>query len=189
QSTVVTTVAGATVNVTFTNIQTASLVVHKQWTVNGAAYADGAQPAGLSAALMLTGPGNAYATGQAWSVARTGYVVGNTVVISETTTIDPLMTGCSLTSSTITDPSGATVPLPVADGFTLTQGQQAFTVTNTVDCDTELTLQKVVEGGTAEPDDFTLTADGPGDPLTGVMGSPAVTKAPVTADATYTLSE
>ncbi|WP_306233182.1 hypothetical protein [Agrococcus beijingensis] len=189
RSTVVTTVAGQAVDVTFTNIQNASVVVHKQWMVDGVAYAHGQQPDGLDASLTLTGPGAAAATDQGWSVPRAGFVVGGTVVIRETTMIDPLMVGCSVTASTITDPSGRTVPLPVTDGFLLTQGQQAFTVTNTVDCDTELTLRKVVEGGAADPRDFTLTAQAPSSTLTGATGDAAITGASVIADAIYALSE
>ncbi|WP_206447590.1 hypothetical protein [Agrococcus sp. KRD186] len=183
-STTVTTEAGSTVYVTFTNIQTASVVVDKQWVVNQVAYDHGAQPDGLDAALKLTGPGNEPASEQAWSEERTGYVVGDTVVISETTTIDPRMIGCTLTS-TITDPLGQTVP---AAGYTLTQGKQTLTVTNTVDCDTDLTLVKEVVGGPAAAVDWTLTATGPGTATAGPTG-PGTATGSVDPDVTYNLSE
>lgn len=50
-----------------------------------------------------------------------------------------------------------------------------------------LTLIKQVIGGTATPNDFTLTANGP-TAITGISGSPAVTQA-VVSEGTYDLSE
>lgn len=53
--------------------------------------------------------------------------------------------------------------------------------------DPELTLVKVVDGGPASPDDWTLSADGP-TPITGSSGDAAVTDAVATAG-DYTLGE
>lgn len=118
----------------FTNTNTAAtVVVAKKWIVDGTAYDNGNQPAGISAALTLTGPDSA--------------------------------------------------------------GANSYTITNTVECTTQLTLLKVIEtgnGGSLVPGDFTLTAQ-PGSGVALVVAgantlTPANTKA-VTAGTSYQLSE
>ena len=125
----------------------AQITVNKQWIVNGVTYNDGDQPGGLTAQLQLTGPGGAGATNQGWGVARTGYTVGNTTTLSEAVTlIDPAM--CQ-TSAMVTSLNGVPATIPLGAGFTMTLSQvsNTATITNTVNCESTLTLVKEVQGG------------------------------------------
>lgn len=191
--TVVTTVAGQTVNAVFTNVQHSSVVVEKRWIVNGVEYADPNQPDGLDAALTVTGPGSAGASAQGWGVQRDGYFFGDSIEIGESTTIDPLLTGCTMTASRVTLADGAVVDLPAPSTFILADGLQSYTVTNTVTCVSRLTLGKIVVGGSATPDQWTLTAytTPDGAPATGsalFSGTDGVT-AEVTPDQVLQLAE
>lgn len=179
----------------FTNTNSgAAVTVHKKWIVDGVQYDHGKQPQGINAALTLTGPATAGASGQAWSTERAGYFTGSTVTIGETTTIDPSM-ACKLTGSKVTLANGTTAASPVPFTAVLAAGANSYTVTNTVDCTTQLTLLKFIDksnGGSLVPGDFTLTAQpGSGAALV-VPGANTVaaanTKA-VAAGASYTLSE
>lgn len=186
--------AGAVVECTITNTpQDVSVVVEKMWAINGAdPVADGAQPDEFTAELSLTGPGSAGASAQDWGVPRDGFTVGGSTTIAETTTLDA--DRCELTSAEVTLPDNSTMALP-AGGYeaTLVAGENAYTITNTVTCETTLTLLKRVEGeGTMSPSDFTLTATpGSGTPTT-VGGAVAVSAAntfDVVPASEYTLSE
>ncbi len=179
----------------YTNTNTAAtVVVEKKWIVDGTAYDNGQQPAGITAALTLTGPDAADATSQEWGEPRTGYPAGKTVSIAETTTFASGMS-CELTGSALTLANGTTTSEPVPYTATLATGTNSFTVTNTVECTTALTLLKFIDGGnggTLVPGDFTLTATPESGEAWGVEGAETVgagNTRPVTAGVNYTISE
>lgn len=166
----------------------AAIEVDKQWIVDGGApLPDGEQPSGLVASLELTGQQDA-----AWGTAYDGYVAGERVTIAERLDGVPAwMPGCSLESQTITELLGEAVEIPL-DGegheLVLADGENHATVTNRVACETTLTLVKRVEGGDAQPAQWTLSADGP-TIVRGASGSPAATDQRIVAGAEYALSE
>jgi len=175
----------------------ANLTVDKNWVVNGVAYAQGAQPAGLTAQLQLTGPDGAAATDQGWGVTRTGYAQGETATLSEQVAlIDPTL--CS-NEAAVTSVNGTAVDVPLGTGYdlALTQAQNTATITNTVTCESRLTLAKEVDGGDADPASWTLNAsflpDAPvpeGLPgFSGASGEAGVTSQEVTPNARYQLFE
>ncbi|TDN90595.1 VWA domain-containing protein [Microbacterium sp. BK668] len=136
----------------------ANLTVTKTWVVNGVTYPDGAQPSDLTAQLQLTGPGAAGATNQGWGVTRTGYAQGDTTTLSEQVTlIDPTM--CT-SSAVVTSVNGTPANVPLGAGYQmlLSQINNTATITNTVLCNSELTLIKQVQGGDAQPSSWTLNA-------------------------------
>lgn len=172
----------------------ATVVVEKNWIVDGKPYNNGGQPAGMSAALTLTRPGTAGATAQEWDTVRTGYAAGNTVTIAEATAFEPGLT-CELTKAEVTLANGTTTTAPVPYAAVLAPGANKYTVTNTVECTTVLTLLKFIDdsnGGTLVPGDFNLTAKPSSGPAITVAGANTVsganTKA-VTAGVNHTLSE
>ncbi|GAA2181469.1 hypothetical protein GCM10009785_16500 [Brooklawnia cerclae] len=136
----------------------ASVAVDKQWVVNGTNYANGDQPEGLLAGLTLSGPGTATSTTQPWATTRTGYTEGDQPSIDETTTIDPILVGCTLDSQQVTEANGETVTESLPYSPTLQAGENEYVVTNVVTCVTKLTLIKQVIGGDAEPDEWSFTA-------------------------------
>lgn len=174
----------------FTNTNAAAtVVVAKKWIVDGKPYDNGQQPPGISAQLTLTG-----GTSPKWGTVYPGYFAGNTVTIAETTTIDPTM-ACKVTDSRVTLANGTTTSTKVPYAAVLAAGANTYTVTNTVECTTVLTLLKFIDnrnGGSLVPGDFTLTAKpGMGEALT-VAGANTVADAntkSVTADLNYALSE
>ncbi|HRA06692.1 MAG TPA: hypothetical protein PKV13_08745 [Propionicimonas sp.] len=154
---------------TFTNTeQGASVKVEKKWVVNGVTYDHGQQPSGLTANLTLTGPGTAGASAQAWNTTRSGYAKNSTTTIAETTGIAASLPGCSAITSTIrpTGSTGAGSALPYV--ATLSQTENNYTITNTVNCTSNLTLKKTVANGTQAANSWNLTAfTTPSDPTTG----------------------
>ncbi|MFF2329906.1 MULTISPECIES: hypothetical protein [unclassified Streptomyces] len=167
--------------------QTAEVTVDKEWSIDGKTYTHADRPAGFDAALTLTGPGAGEATTQEWGVAREGYTVGDTTTIAETTDIPDT---CTLRSSRVTAANGVSVDAALPYPAELDRPANVFTVRNTVTCEAQLTLVKHVvneHGGTAEPQDWTLTATGPAD-LSGTSGAAEVTNVKVPSG-TYTLGE
>lgn len=155
----------------YTNKQAtpASVVVDKVWNVDGETFDQGDQPDGMDAVLNLTPAGQ---TGTPdWGQTRTGFLVGDSVTIGETTTIDPqLFPGCVLADSTIAGPGITGAPALPTEGraVTLATASSTYTVTNTVQCQ-RLTIVKEVEnrfGGDASPADWNdgLFAKRGGDP-------------------------
>lgn len=166
----------------------ADITVTKKWVVNGTPYANGAQPAGLTAQLSLTGPGQAGATPQSWDVARGGYTQGNSTTLSETV---GLINQCT-NVATVTEVNGAAQNAPLGSGYqvNLSKERNTATITNTVTCTSKLTLKKNVDntnGGSATKDAWTLKAAGP-TTIEGKDGASAVTNAPVTPGS-YALTE
>lgn len=176
----------------------ADVTVNKVWKVNGVEYANGAQPAGLSAQLTLTGPGAAGATNQGWGVTRPGYTQNGNVTINESVTlIDPAM--CTNVAK-ITTLNGSPADIALGGGYQmqLTQEHNTATITNTVTCQSRLTLIKNVANGPGDAESWDLHAQflagqpvpAPGLPgFSGATGTAAVTNQPVTPDARYQLFE
>jgi len=165
----------------------ASVLVNKTWDIDGTTVPNGQQPAGFNATLSLDPAPQLTATdgtnpsfGVGYPTQSTGipYQAGQDVTVGETTTLPP---GCLLTGQ-----EGGGVGTQH-----LLPGINTFQITNVVTC-TRLTLEKVVNGGSAVPADWMLsaTAAGATSPTIGPdpSGDPAITDAMVPAG-TYTLAE
>lgn len=183
------------VNCAFINTNTAAtVVVEKKWIVDGKRYDNGQQPAGIFAALTLTGPDGGGAPTPEWATLRSGYFAGNTVTIGETTSIDASM-ACKVIESQVTLANGSTTSGKVPFAAVLAPGANSYTVTNTVDCTTVLTLLKFIDdsnGGGLVPGDFTLTAkptDGEPWDVAGANTVAETNTKSVTAGLNYALSE
>ena len=181
----------------------ASITVDKEWVINGAdPVPQGNQPSGFTAQLTLTGPDGAGATDQGWGQTRPGYAEDDVVTIDEDVTlqapaIDPDL--CEVSTPQIVEINGSPVdPVPVPEaGYeaTLAAGANTYTIRNTVDCESRLTLAKDVEGQ-ADPGLWDLAAlPAPGTPSgqlpgpSGEAGSAAVTDQVVSAGIPYQLAE
>ncbi|MFS3128319.1 hypothetical protein ACLM5J_07925 [Nocardioides sp. Bht2] len=179
--------AGAFVVCTMYNRASAAIVVEKLWVVDGVEYPDGSQPAGMSAEASLTGPGAAGGSAQPWGEERNGYAQGEQVTVDETS---QLPSGCTVAAAEVTEVDGDPADLPLPLETTADFPARRIQITNEVECATTLTLAKVVvndDGGSASPEDWELSADGPS-PISGVTGDPAVTAAEITAG-DYDLAE
>ncbi|WP_066461043.1 VWA domain-containing protein [Sanguibacter suarezii] len=163
--------------------ETASLTLSKQWVVNGTTYADGQQPEGLDASATIDG------TDQGWGVPRTGFQIPTSPTIAETTAVN--LTQCTLDSSRATSFNGAAQDEALPYSPALVAGSNTATITNTVTCDTRLTLEKIVQGGPAAPTAWDLEAFAPTGSLPGPAGTTgsAAATASVTPGATYALAE
>ena len=162
----------------------ASVVLNKTWVVNGTTYAEGSQPPGLIASGQIDG------TGQPWGAARTGFSEGDTVALDETLNATPRQ--CVLVSSRLTSANDAPVDLALPANQTLVTGANTYGITNTLTCQTRLTLDKSVQFGPASPDEWTLDALAPDGALpgpNGVAGSPGATGQAVTPAVRYPLAE
>ncbi|HEX4400206.1 MAG TPA: VWA domain-containing protein [Galbitalea sp.] len=156
-----------------------TLEVDKIWDVDGTNYPDGTQPDGLTAGLTLDGAGAEFDT------VYGGYENEPSVAIGETTQLSlPL---CTLTGSSLQFNGG---PHPLGP-VTLAEGDNTATLTNTVDCTSQLTLIKEVEGGNTDPASWTLTGVGPPGALPGPNGASGTAQATatVTPGAQYALVE
>ena len=157
----------------------ATVVVNKKWLINGQSFDEGTQPSGFDAALTIGG------VAQGWGVVRTGFQQGDSTVLNETVSLRGLQ--CTLTSSLVTLANGTTVSAALPFTAMLAGGANSYTVTNTVTCNTRLTLVKEVHG-TVAPTAWTLNAAAPAGAAPGPSGTTGAT-APVTPGVTYTLSE
>lgn len=179
-------VSGASVACVFTNAPLdASLVVAKQWVLDGATpLPDGHTdlPEFLTDTARLSIDG----TDVAWGQELTGVSTGDVVRIDESVDTSPWPPGCTLTSREITG-TGITGSASLAYDATLVAGSNEFMVTNTVDCTTTLSLQKIVANGDATADEWTLTATS-GDSAPVVSGAGAAS-GEVAPDTPYVLAE
>jgi hypothetical protein len=151
----------------------ASVLVNKSWNIDGTTYANGSQPPGFTASLSLTGQTNPQ-FGVTYERRSDGgdYLAGDPVTVGESVSV----------------PAGCTnIPNGDVGDHTLTPGLNTFQITNVVTC-TRLTLQKAVVGGSASPEQWTLSAAGPTPGISGPTGSPPVTGVRV-EPGTYTLTE
>ena len=182
----------------------ATVTVDKEWVIDGAdPVPQGGQPPGFTSRLTLTGPGDAGATEQPWRVTRGAYTAGEDVTIDEQITLEsPAVDAdlCEIGTPQIVEINGAQVtPVDVPTGgytATLVEDANTFTIRNTVDCQSRLTLVKNVEGGTASPTEWDLAAiPGPDAPdgqlpgFSGQAGSTAVTDQPISPELSYQLAE
>lgn len=175
---------GDSVVCTYVNkVKAASLTVNKSWNVNGTVFANGAQPAGLSATLVVTKGGNPVS--QIWGQTNTALATGDVVVLNETTSVTGLP-GCQITDKRVTSVNGQAANLPLAHTATLIAGANTYTITNMVTCTQTLNLVKQVTFGSAQPNAFTVTATAPGQST--VTGAGTATGS-VTAGIDYTLQE
>lgn len=183
--------------------QTSTVAVTKNWVVNDGTGGsktykipgdEGLLPAGLAAQLTLTGPGAAGATNQDWGAVRANYISGTSVTINETATVDAQkLPGCTLGTKLVTNRNGVAILPGSAVPYTsaLQQGANTFEVTNTVNCQTKVTLVKSLtndNGGTSTVPNWTLTAAGPTTGVSGITGNTAVTNKMI-LPGNYTLSE
>ncbi len=149
-----------------------SLSVSKQWIVDGVRYQHGQRPAGLDASATVTGPASSSISPLPWSTPRDGYAQGEVATIAESMNFEAGVS-CTLVAATISV-NGIVRPLP-ATGYaaTLDNATNAFTITNTVTCESRLTLLNRVDFGSADPSAWTLRATGPDN--TGLSGATGVT--------------
>ncbi|ROS78756.1 VWA domain-containing protein [Cellulomonas sp. PhB143] len=159
----------------------ASVVLHKEWVINGTTYADGEQPP------ILVASGTVDGVLAPWEQRQTGFLEGDTVEIDETTDLSGLPL-CTQDSARLTEANGSAADEALPDQQTLAAGVNSFTLTNTLTCETRLALTKTVQGGDADPDDWTLTAAAPAGADAGPSGTSGVS-APVTPAVAYVLSE
>lgn len=153
----ITTKGAPSVACTFGNApKAASLNVTNSWVINGTSYANGSQPTGITATLSLTSGGNT--TNAEWGVAKSGYTAGSKVQLRQTTSIATTMPGCTVTNQSITSVDGNSTAAALPYGHTLKSDTNTAHITNTVNCKTQLTLTKQVEGGTTPATEWTLTA-------------------------------
>ena len=159
--------------------------VNKVWVVNGTTYQHGNQPNGLTAQLTVNGANAPWVTTQ-------GPLPANTVVALNETTGVGSRDMCTITDRKVTLANGqvpANGSLPFSP--TLQPGDNSYTITNTVTCDTQLTLKKTVTNGGVAANTWNLDAVAPGGALAGpngATGSPGAT-ALVTPNVTYPLAE
>jgi fimbrial isopeptide formation D2 family protein/LPXTG-motif cell wall-anchored protein len=176
------------VTCTFTNSRESSLEVDKYWVINGGTpVQEGSEPAhlGLGAQLTVNG-GN-----QPWNTSITGFLQGAGVTLNESVTFgNPLCDWTGEDHGLVTEDNGQTPAngsLPYSD--ILGGGSNHYTITNTVTCDSNLTLVKDVLNGPALASAWTLSAT-PVDAsdLAFASGSTGVSH-PVSADSAYQLDE
>jgi hypothetical protein len=156
----------------------ASVLVDKNWNIDGVSYTYPNQPPDFQAGLTLNPPPPGVPD-PTWGTAYDGYHEGDQVSIEETDVTIPA--GCT---NSVTGDVGLTAPL--------NPGLNTFEVTNTVTCRARLTLVKHIDnpfpGAPTVPiDSWTLTAKDPSGAEI-VQGTSGVTGY-VVAGTTYTLSE
>ncbi|KWR72165.1 hypothetical protein RN04_07820 [Arthrobacter sp. W1] len=150
-----------------------SVIVEKNWVIDGEEFENGQQPDDYTATLELTGQDSPqFGTAYAKRSNGSDYQANDQITIGES--VPGLPAGCS------------NVPSGDLGAQVLQPGLNTYTVTNTVTC-TTLTLEKEVIGAAAATE-WTLAADGSSTDLSGVSGSEAVTNAPV-APGQYAISE
>ncbi|RXZ51066.1 hypothetical protein ESP57_04590 [Agromyces fucosus] len=159
--------------------------VNKVWVVNGTTYQHGNQPPGLTAQLTVGGVNAPWVTTQ-------GPLPANTVVSLNETTGVGSRDLCTITDRKVTLANGQ-VPANGALPFspTLQPGDNSYTITNTVTCDSQLTLKKTVANGGVAANTWNLDAVAPGGALAGPNGATGTAGATalVTPNVTYPLTE
>lgn len=161
-------------------------------------------PSGMAAQLQLSSGSSSTLTNQAWGVARSGFSTSNTVTLDEkaVSPANDIVTraGCELTSARVTSqklgsgsPTNPNADLMGSATYTspnLKAGSNSFEITNTVTCDTRLTLVKQLDTSYDESvaDHWILTATGADQTVTGTKASGTIVNVPVKAGS-YTLTE
>ena len=124
----------------------ASLIVDKQWVINGTTYPEGRQPPGFSATFSVVDANGQLYDDLSWGVVYTGLEAGATGTASEAVVIGHDQ--CALDSQMVTIANGDPVSEPLPFDGVLEPGLNEFEFTNTVTCETALTLEKVVQEAT-----------------------------------------
>ncbi|MGJ9424376.1 hypothetical protein ACHABX_00880 [Nesterenkonia halotolerans] len=153
-----------------------SVAVDKTWMINDVEYAQGEQPEGIDAELLISAPGGSAGETReaAWAEQHDGYSAGDQVRLKENLSISELRPGCTLEHSEVTAINGAPLATPTAlagGGFrsdALSAGLTRFSVTSTVDCEQSLTLTMEAKDKRAEASRWKLSAySTPEDPKKG----------------------
>ncbi|GGO90514.1 hypothetical protein GCM10011584_22480 [Nocardioides phosphati] len=136
----------------------ATVEVDKYWSVNGGdPMLDGTQPSNLQldAQLMVNGQP------KDWDTAIGGFLRGAPLTLGEDVTIGNDL--CRQTGSRLVESHGSTADESLPYDTTVWAGTNHYTILNTVQCASELTLVKVIDHGTTGDETaasaFTLTAD------------------------------
>jgi hypothetical protein len=157
----------------------ASVLVSKQWDINGVVYTEPSQPPDFQSSLTLD-PIHPAGTRPEWGTEYAGYLQNDEVTVGETgITVPP---GCTVT------PGGDLGTSPP-----LNPGLNTFTVYNRVSCQTQLTLIKEIHNPypgvpIAPVDLWTLTATNSVTGQADVQGTSGVTDY-VSPGVSYVLSE
>lgn len=151
----------------------ATLAIEKRWDINGEIQDNGSQPEGIAAQARLTG---AQARDVTWGQRVTGHRAGEKFSLNETSSVASYRPGCEITGQRLTSFNGQAGTQALPANFALQPGDNTAVVTNTVECDTTLTLTKKVSGGSASADLWDLFAVNPSgersvDGTTGVSAS------------------
>ncbi|MDX6742255.1 hypothetical protein [Actinocorallia sp. A-T 12471] len=155
---------GVTCRVYNRPVGTQSVVVDKEWDINGESYPDADVPEGFSARLTLTGPGDLPASEQDFADPRDGYSVGEVFTIDEEVTVPE---SCSVVSREVTGGPVTDAPLPYQ--ATVAEGDNAYRIVNTVTCtqgEPRLSVAKEadrMDAGGGETVTYTVTATNTGD--------------------------
>ncbi|HEX2247793.1 MAG TPA: hypothetical protein VHH13_09615, partial [Arthrobacter sp.] len=151
-----------------------TLKATNSWNINGTVYAGGSQPDGFAAELVLPDSGGAPAPGK-WGTVY-AYDAGTRLQLGANLT---LPAGCAVADS---DGLGRITKLMVAN---------EVAVTNTIDCQQQLTLIKAVgpqPPAGISPDDWKLSATPAGGEAAAVAGATGIAGS-VTAGTAYDLAE
>ena len=182
------------VTCTFTNSHEATIEVDKYWVINGGTpVLEGSEPGhlGLSAQLLID------QANKNWNQIYSGYLEGGTANLGESVTFGNNL--CDWASADaaqhgrLTEANTVAVNQSLPANVVLGGGDNHYTITNNVTCNSRLILTKNVvnaNGGTAVAGNFTLVADpaGAGSNLT-TPGSVGGTPFIVSPSETYGLSE
>ncbi|WP_460760632.1 hypothetical protein [Nocardiopsis oceani] len=163
----------------YNKLSPAELTVDKQWEIDDRIVAQDDRPDGFDADLELSGPGDADPSPQDWGEARGGYSIGDDATGTEEVVIPERCTLDEVRMVRGNDPDTPVAVDPTDLEFEVYAQSSEYLITNEVSCDTRLTLVKTVDnsgGGTATPEDWVLTADGP-TIVEGNSGDEAVTDA------------
>jgi hypothetical protein len=151
-----------------------TLKATNSWNINGTVYAGGSQPDGFAAELVLPDGGGEPAPGK-WGTVY-AYDAGTRLALGANLT---LPTGCAVADS---DGLGTITKLMVAN---------EVAVTNTIDCQQQLTLIKAVgprPPAGISPDDWKLSATPAGGEAAAVAGATGIVGS-VAAGTAYDLAE
>ena len=137
------------------NAKAAEFTASKVWMVNGQRVNQGSQPEGLKAQARVTVD---EPRDLAWGSKLEGLRSGQDLGLNETTSIAAGMPGCKITEQKLTEFNGATVNRGLPADLRLQTGSNTATITNTVECISNVSLSKQVVGGPADPQSWTLSA-------------------------------
>ncbi|MCW4466131.1 CshA/CshB family fibrillar adhesin-related protein [Glutamicibacter sp. MNS18] len=152
----------------------AELTLHKQWIVNGEPLEHGEQPEGLEAAARLAVNGAAASEVQ-WGTATGNMLTGDTVRIDEQTRVADYLPGCLLLEQRVSALGEQATDKSLPLDTKLAPGRNSIGITNEVQCDTTLFLEKTAAGEETDPAQWTVSAvDNSGTAVVSGQGSGSV---------------